>query len=268
MPVNKVRRRGSFAPLSAHAYKDDALAEAGEAAELLYYRALSFAADVLRDGLVTDSQLIRLVAHGMKDARKRADRLVSVGLWVREDSGYRIRSWLKWNRSVDEIEALQRKDAGRKDIPPPDPDGDEPTPDSESERNPNGIQSDSKRGGSDSPNGFRPHARKPEPETETETTPKGSARSGTAVTAAAKTVTDAHYERMGKMANYNAVRAVVVKALNAGYVVDRVDRGLRHLEQNQKPITASLLKATMDGPQASSQRVLPRDPKTGLAVER
>lgn len=145
MTVNKVRRRGSFAPLSAHAYKDDALAEAGEAAELLYYRALSFAADVLQDGLVTHSQLTRLVGHGMRDAKKRAERLVHMGLWIKDDKGYRIRSWLNWNRSVEEIKHLQRKDAGRKVDPDPDPDGGGELPESDSDRTPNGIQSESDR---------------------------------------------------------------------------------------------------------------------------
>lgn len=129
MPVNKVRRNGSFAPLSAQAYKDDALMEAGEAAELLFYRALSFSADVLRDGFVTDSQLVRVVAHGMRDARKRADKLVAVNLWTREDGGYNVRSWLKWNRSREEIEELQDRDTRRKP--------------KSSERIPNGNQSES-----------------------------------------------------------------------------------------------------------------------------
>jgi hypothetical protein len=176
LTVNKVRGRGSYAPLSAHAYKDDALAEAGESAELLYYRALSFAADVLRDGLVTDSQLIRLVGHGMRDAKKRADRLCAVGLWVREEKGYRIRSWLKWNRSVSEINHLKEKDAGRKAGTGAVPIGQDAMSDSESERNPNGIHAESERSGSGVVNGFHTPTPDTTPESDTESATTGSAR--------------------------------------------------------------------------------------------
>lgn len=153
MAVNKVRRNGSFAPLSAQAYKDDALMEAGEGAELLFYRGLSFGADVLRDGFITDTQLTRVVGHGMRDAKKRADRLVTVGLWGREDGGYRTRSWLKWNRSREEIDALQNKDTGRKAPKVEIPNGDDDGQVSESERNPNGIQLESEPEDDATPNG-------------------------------------------------------------------------------------------------------------------
>lgn len=180
MAVNKVRRLGSFAPLSASAWTDDALAEAGEPAELLYYRALSFSAHVLRDGFVTDSQLTRMVGHGMRDAKKRAERLCAVGLWVREDGGFRVRSWLKWNRSKDEIEDLQRKDAGRKAGSKRTPDGDDDPGGSESERNPNGIRVESESGSLFESNGFQPRARhtEPEPHTEPKTKANSSAPDG------------------------------------------------------------------------------------------
>lgn len=174
MPVNKVRRLGSFAPLSASAWTDDALAEAGEAAELLFYRTLSFSAHVLRDGFVTDSQLIRMVGHGMKDAKKRADRLCAVGLWVKADNGYWVRSWLKWNRSREEIETLQRKDAGRKSQSARTPDVDSGPDGSDSDRNPNGVQSDSESDALFNQDGFPPRARHTEPHTEPEPEPKPS----------------------------------------------------------------------------------------------
>lgn len=114
MAVNKVRRNGSYAPLSAHYYKDDAIDEAGEAAELLYVRGLAFCADVLSDGFISDRQLVRFVGVGMTDAPERADMLVKVGLWERADGGYRVRSWLHWNRSRDEITAALADEAARK----------------------------------------------------------------------------------------------------------------------------------------------------------
>lgn len=158
MPVNKVRRNGSYAPLSAHAYKDDALASAGEAAELLYYRGLSFCADVLSDGFVSDTQLTRFVGVGMRDAKKRASRLVEVGLWIREEDGYRCKSWLKWNRSRDEINGLARKDAERKGS---DRDSVPNGIQTESERKEDGFQSESELDGDEAPNGFQPRARTP-----------------------------------------------------------------------------------------------------------
>lgn len=116
MAVNRVRRNGSYAPLSAHYYKDDALAEAGEKAELLFVRGLAFSADILKDGFISDVQLVRFVGVGMPDAQERADRLAEVGLWKRDNRrrGYHVKSWSKWNASLDEIKAKQIADAARK----------------------------------------------------------------------------------------------------------------------------------------------------------
>lgn len=116
MAVNKIRRNGSYAPLSAHYYKDDAIAEAGEKAELLYIRGLAFSADVLKDGFISDVQLTRFVGVGMRDAITRAGRLVAAGLWIRDDErgGYVVAAWDKWNQSMSEIRAKQKADAERK----------------------------------------------------------------------------------------------------------------------------------------------------------
>lgn len=118
MAVNQVRRNGSFAPLSAGYYDDDAVIAAGEKAEVLFTRGLAFAARKPADGFITDLQLTTFRLAGVK---ARAQRLVEVGLWERvEDdllgvgSGYRIRSWLKHNASKAEIEEKQRRDADRK----------------------------------------------------------------------------------------------------------------------------------------------------------
>ena len=116
MPNNRVRRNGSYAPLSARYYKDDAIATAGERAELLYIRGLAFCAEVLSDGFITDIQLTRFVGVGMAGVASRAKRLVEVELWVRDDErgGYWIASWLKWNQSKDEIGEKLRADSERK----------------------------------------------------------------------------------------------------------------------------------------------------------
>ena len=116
MPANQIRRNGSYAPLSSHYYKDDAVALAGEKAELLYVRGLAFCADVLNDGFITDIQVERFVGVGLTGVKSRAARLVEVGLWIRDDmaGGYVVSAWSKWNRSKAEIRERLRKDADRK----------------------------------------------------------------------------------------------------------------------------------------------------------
>lgn len=117
--VNQIRRNGSFAPLSAHYYDDDAVIAAGEKAEVLYLRGLAFAARKPADGFISDLQL---TTFRLSTVKARAQRLVEVGLWERvEDdllgtgTGYRITAWLKHNASRAEIEEKQRKDAARKE---------------------------------------------------------------------------------------------------------------------------------------------------------
>jgi hypothetical protein len=184
MPVNKIKRNGSFAPLSAHYYKDDRIAAAGLASELLYVRGLALAADLLSDGFISDLQLSRYAGVGMKDAKRRAAKLVEVGLWERESGGYRITAWLRWNRSRDEILGLAEKDAGRKtakaeEQPPEPPDDHQP-----SRPVPNGFRSESDPDMLRSPNGIQPRAR-----SLSNSTPSNSKKRGAA--AAADTPTPA-----------------------------------------------------------------------------
>lgn len=156
MPVNKVRRNGSYAPLSAHYYKDSAIIAAGERAETLYLRGLAFCADVLSDGFISDRQM-PLLSIGLTGVKQRAAALVREGLWERDDEhrGYIVVGWLKWNRSKDEIMSLAEKDVERKR--PPGPDHRQTSP--RSDRNPTGVQTESDR----SPKGFHPRARTPAP---------------------------------------------------------------------------------------------------------
>jgi hypothetical protein len=117
--VNQPKRNGSYAPLSSAYYKDDALAEAGPTAELLYVRGLAFCAEMLSDGEISELQLERFVAVGIRGWRAAAGRLCDVGgpeksPWVRTPCGYRVRQWLKWNASREEIKHKQAGDAARK----------------------------------------------------------------------------------------------------------------------------------------------------------
>lgn len=120
-PVNQIKRNGSYAPLSAYYYDDDAIIRAGEKAEVLFCRLLAFSARQLKDGIVTDAQLTR-VGTGLPGLRNRIERLVDVGLLERVDEtlftdacgGYRVVKWLKWNLSAAEIQDKQKRDAARK----------------------------------------------------------------------------------------------------------------------------------------------------------
>lgn len=109
-----VRATGGFAPLSAHYYKDDAILAVGPMAELLFVRSLAFCTEVLSDGFITERQLSRLVAPDLVDVSELAVILVNGGLWERVNGGYLIRSWLKWNRSREEITRSRAIDAARK----------------------------------------------------------------------------------------------------------------------------------------------------------
>lgn len=105
---------GSYAPLSTSYYRDDAILEAGERAELLYVRGLAYCAESPTDGYISDRQLTAVVGIGMRDVLKRASVLVSVGLWEKRDGGYVVRSWLKWNKSAEAIGRFLKRDRERK----------------------------------------------------------------------------------------------------------------------------------------------------------
>ncbi len=177
MALNKIRRNGSYAPLSAHYYKDDAIDEAGESAELLYVRGLAFCADVLSDGFISDRQLVRFVGVGMFDAPDRATRLVEVGLWERSEGGYWVRSWLGWNRSRAEITDSMAKDRGRKASSAGRSDSERPDPDppngggQNDDGIPDGIPSESETPSVATPDGIHPRARTPLHSTPRNSTP-------------------------------------------------------------------------------------------------
>jgi hypothetical protein len=105
---------GPYAPLSATYYRDDAILEAGEKAEVLFTRGLAFCADSNSDGFITERQLTMVVGVGMRDTLRRASTLVTVGLWERHDGGYQIRGWLKWNKSAEDLGRARRQDRERK----------------------------------------------------------------------------------------------------------------------------------------------------------
>lgn len=147
-----VRRRGAYAPLAATYYTDDDVMEAGEDAELLFVRSLAFCAgNPSSDGYVTDKQVTRVFGAGMSELADRVQQLVAVGLWERVPGGYTIRSWLKWNKSAEEMGRFKARDRDRKSSrgvpesaqvaaePPP---ADEPKFQMDSDSFPHGIQTE------------------------------------------------------------------------------------------------------------------------------
>lgn len=111
----QVRRRGAYAPLAATYFTDDDVMEAGEDAELLFVRGLAFCAgNPSSDGYITDKQVTRVVGAGMPGLSDRIQALVSVGLWERQPGGYVVRSWLKWNKSAEELGRHRARDRDRK----------------------------------------------------------------------------------------------------------------------------------------------------------
>lgn len=110
--------RGQYVPLSSTYAADAALLEAGPLASLVWPRVLALASQHYRtDGLLTVRQLERELAdveewleqlepaHSVHHAL--AD-LVAAGLLDRDPGpppGFRVRSWLEWNRPAAEVEA-------------------------------------------------------------------------------------------------------------------------------------------------------------------
>lgn len=131
--MTRPKSNGPYAPLSATYYRDDAILRAGEPAELLFVRCLAFLADSASDGYITDSQMRLVVGMGMRNVSARCARLVELGLLTCVDDAYLVRSWLKWNKTTDEIGKHLKRDRARKQA----------EKDRYSARNDDGIQTDS-----------------------------------------------------------------------------------------------------------------------------
>lgn len=242
------RRLGPYAPLSATYAADDSIIQVGEPAELLYVRALAFCASSNSDGYFSDAQLSRLIGVGMKDAQKRAAKLVESGVWLREDGGYIVRSWLKWNASSEELGKQRARDRDRKAQrnPPPIPAEDPP----DSRRNPNGSQAES----NGNPDGFRPRAQaRQAPAPPNHLTAQHSTERGAAPAATAGKLIAEHIDACRRRPPDNVVGQLAkqVGALLAeGIEPDYVRAGLaRFREKDVHPsVLPSLVNGAMNAP--------------------
>jgi hypothetical protein len=112
--MSRPKSNGPYAPLGAKYYFDDAILEAGEQAELLFVRCLAFLAEASSDGFITERQMVSAVGVGLRGVPKRVSRLLEVGLLERVDGGFVARSWLKWNKSTEDIGKYLKRDRERK----------------------------------------------------------------------------------------------------------------------------------------------------------
>ena len=125
-----MKRPGIYVGLSAYYFDDTAIMDAGEDAELLYVRMLAYAARQMEyEGFISDQVILsrlgilpRESGNGTgnvpgPDAASRAGRLAGVGLLTREEGGYRISGWLKWNKSAAEMGKERARDRERKQDP-------------------------------------------------------------------------------------------------------------------------------------------------------
>ncbi len=93
---------GEFVPSDVNLANDPAIMRAGPMAELLFRRANEYAKRNDRDGTIHAVE-IGVIAFGMPGkATTHAAALVREGLWETRESGWYIRSFLKWNLSQEE----------------------------------------------------------------------------------------------------------------------------------------------------------------------
>lgn len=147
------RRLGEYVPLSISYADDDAILGASPLAELLFVRGLALAGQLSSDGYLTEAQVVYRAGRKLgseKKVRALAAELVERGVWERQDGGYDIRAWLKWNKSSEELGRERAKDRDRKrsergGTEPgqgPDSAGSPPPVQPDTSRTPDGIQPD------------------------------------------------------------------------------------------------------------------------------
>ena len=102
-----------FVPLDVNLPHDDAIRAAGPWAELLYVRGLAYAKRCRPDGAIPKYDLAVVAIAIPGSAKSHAAALVAAGLWVDKGDHWGIRSWLKWNLSIEEQAAdKERKRLG------------------------------------------------------------------------------------------------------------------------------------------------------------
>jgi len=106
------RRQRPYVPLDVDIATDPKIMAIGPADRWMYVFGLTLAKKNRAEGFIFAAQL-RL--SGVRKPHESARRLTEAGLWSAEGEHYRVRGWLNWNLSEDELESLRdkRRDAGR-----------------------------------------------------------------------------------------------------------------------------------------------------------
>ena len=78
---------------------------AGLEAAWLHIEGLCYCAQQETDGAILDAALVKLTQFSKPKAERLAVRLVEVGLWERNGTGYAIHDYLEYNPSKKELEA-------------------------------------------------------------------------------------------------------------------------------------------------------------------
>ncbi|MDR2930903.1 MAG: hypothetical protein LBV06_08395 [Propionibacteriaceae bacterium] len=93
---------------------DPDIAAVGAMGEFLYIRALLLIRRNRSYGRIPKRSLGDF-GDGIPNARKHAQSLVEVGLWIDEGSYWLVRNWDKWNMTQAEVDqrSEQRREAGR-----------------------------------------------------------------------------------------------------------------------------------------------------------
>lgn len=262
------RRLGPYAPLSATYASDDSLIAAGEDAELLYCRGLAFCSTSNSDGFITQAQLERFVGAGMPTSRKRssdrltvqerADALCEHGAWEKVDGGYVVRSWLKWNKSAEELGQALKKDRVRKANARTADRNPETIPEdvrAESERIPDGhppdSETDSERSPASRARAYAP-ARAEHSTTHHSTTRQNMPGEPTpaadlTVNQRSKRLTDA-YAEAEPMCKWPAVNGIVKRAIEADrWPDDAIRDALLRLAKEGRSVTVDSLRTELNG---------------------
>lgn len=145
------RRLGAYVPLYESYDDDDAILALSIPAELLFLRILAAAKRANADGYLTERQVAK-AAHKFRKIGPLLAEIVGEQLLEPADGGYVVRSWLKWNKSADDLGRLRAQDRERKEAAAKKkaallaesqriPDGIPP----ESERKPSGTEPTSER---------------------------------------------------------------------------------------------------------------------------
>jgi hypothetical protein len=97
-----------FAPLDVGYAEDHKIIDAGPMAELLYVRSLAFVKRAGSDGWIAANQLA-LIAARIPTPARQADRLVDVGLWEVNGTGWYISAWLRHNLAEADVKKAKSK---------------------------------------------------------------------------------------------------------------------------------------------------------------